>query len=109
MRKRITYCKLVATCAGICAMAMTHAQQMNSPYSIYGIGDIDHRSYGRYSGMGGTNLALFSNNYIVNNNPASLKGLERSVLVINATGVGRSSTYKGDPIDLTNNKNQDFW
>jgi hypothetical protein len=90
-------------------MGLTHAQQMNSPYSIYGIGDMDHRSHGRFGGMGGTNLALTSSNYIINNNPASLYGLDRSVLVINATGVGRSSTYKGDPIDLNNNKNQDFW
>lgn len=109
MCNRITYYKLAATCAGICAMGLAQAQQMNSPYSIYGIGDIDHRVYGRSTGMGGTSLALRSSNYIINNNPASLSGLDRSVLVINATGTGRSSTYQGDPIDLENNKNQDFW
>jgi hypothetical protein len=108
MQNRITY-KLIGTCLVVFTASLLHAQQMNSPYSIYGIGDIDHRVYGRSSGMGGTSIALRSSSYILNNNPASLAGLPRSVLVINAMGTGRVSTYKGDPIDLDNNKNQDFW
>ena len=48
------------------------SQNMNSPYSIYGIGDIDNRMYNKTSGMGGTGLALRSGNYFIDNNPAAL-------------------------------------
>jgi hypothetical protein len=109
MRNKTACFKLIGACAGICTAALAQAQSMNSPYSIYGIGDIDHKVYNRSSGIGGTSLSLQSNSFILNNNPASLTGLERSVLVINATTTGRTSTYKGDPIDATNSKNQDFW
>jgi hypothetical protein len=109
MLNKMVYYKFIGACAGICAAGLLHAQNMNSPYSIYGIGDIDHKTYNRSSGMGGTSLALRSSNYILNTNPASLTGLERSFLVVNLSATGRSSTYKGDPIDATNSKNQDFW
>jgi len=85
------------------------AQTMNSPYSVYGIGDIDYKSYNRTSGMAGTGLALSSNKYIINNNPASIAGLERSFFIVNITTTGKSATYQGDAITAINNKNHDFW
>src|SRR5687767_13793252 len=87
----------------------SQAQNMNSPYSVYGIGDIDHKNYNHTSGMGGAGLALRSSSYILNNNPASLTGLDRSFLVVNVTTVAKSSVYKGSMIDFNNNTNQDFW
>lgn len=85
------------------------SQTMNSPYSVYGIGDIDFKTYNRTSGMGGTGLALSSNKYIINNNPASIAGLERSFFIMNVATTGKSVTYQGDAITALNNKNQDFW
>ncbi len=85
------------------------AQTMNSPYSVYGIGDIDFKSYNRTSGMAGTGLALSSNKYIINNNPASIAALERSFFIVNISTTGKSATYQGDAITAINNKNQDFW
>mgnify|MGYP000509248199 CR=1 FL=1 len=41
------------------------SQNMNSPYSIYGVGDIDFRPYNRTSGMGGTGIALRSSYYLI--------------------------------------------
>lgn len=86
-----------------------YTQNMNSPYSIYGIGDIDHRMYNRTSGMGGAGLALRSNLYVIDNNPAGLAGLTRSFYIINAAATGKTVTYKGDPINADNSNNKDFW
>ena len=82
---------------------------MNSPYSVYGVGDIDFRSYNRTSGMANTGLALRSSFYIIDNNPASITGLPRSFYTLTASAVGKSVTYKGDPIDFTTSQNKDFW
>src|SRR5690242_6372792 len=85
------------------------SQNMTSPYSVYGIGDIDFRSYNRTSGMANTGLALKSSFYIIDNNPASITGLPRSFYTLTASAVGKSVTYKGDPINFTNTQNKDFW
>jgi len=85
------------------------SQNMNSPYSIYGVGDVDFRSYNRSSGMANTGMAVKSSFYIIDNNPASITGLPRSFYTLTASAVGKSVTYKGDPIDFSNNKNKDFW
>jgi hypothetical protein len=85
------------------------SQNMNSPYSIYGIGDIDFKPYNRTSGMGGTGLALKSSYYLIDNNPASIAGLTRSFYIIDAAVTGKSVTYSGTPITVENSKNKDFW
>lgn len=85
------------------------SQNMNSPYSIYGIGDIDFKTYNRTSGMGGTGLALRSSYYLVDNNPASIAGLTRSFYIVDAAVTGKSVTYSGTPITADNSKNKDFW
>jgi len=61
-----------------CVLAPAFSQNMNSPYSIYGIGDMDFRPYNRTSGMGGTGMAIRSSYYLVDNNPAAIAGLTRS-------------------------------
>jgi hypothetical protein len=110
MRKMNTWLKTITCCMVYNAIAVSgKAQNMNSPYSVYGIGDIDYKSYNRTSGMGGTGLALRSSSYIINNNPASITGLERSFLVMNVATTGKTSTYQGNAITPENSKNQDFW
>ena len=57
----------------------TQAQRYTySPYSRYGIGDIEQRGYGRNSAMGGTGIALSSNKYLNDLNPASYSGMDSS-------------------------------
>lgn len=85
------------------------AQNMNDPYSMYGIGTIDSRPYNRTSGMGGTGQALSSSFYLVDNNPASLAGLTRSFYVIDAAGTGKLVSYAGNPITAANSNSRDFW
>lgn len=86
-----------------------NSQNMNNPYSVYGIGDIDHKSYNRTSGMASTGLALRSSSYIINNNPASITGLERSFVVMNLAATAKTSTYVGKPIGSDNSNNKDMW
>lgn len=85
------------------------SQNMNSPYSVYGIGDIDFRAYNRTSGMASTGLALNSSFYLIDNNPAAIAGLSRSFLLINISGAGKSVQYSGTPINADNSSNKDFW
>ena len=100
--------KTVFACSLFCC-ANVFSQDMNIPYSVYGIGDIDFRSYNRSSGMANTGLALRSSFYIIDNNPASITGLPRSFYTMNLSTVGKSVQYKGDPINSTNAYNRDFW
>src|SRR5882724_7551310 len=86
----------------VAAFTGVHAQNMNSPYSIYGVGDIDFRAYNRTSGMASTGLALPSSYYIVDNNPAAIAGLVRSFYLVDGAVVGKSVKYSGDPINAGN-------
>jgi hypothetical protein len=90
------------------APAIVVAQNMNSPYSVYGIGDIQNRSFDRTSGIGGGGFALQYNSYITSGNPASLSGLERSIVVAGIIFSGISSKFKGNAIDASNSRSKDF-
>ena len=69
------------------------SQNMNSPYSIYGIGDIDFRPHNRTSGMGGTGIALKSSYFLIDNNPAAITGLPRSFFIVDAGVTGKIIRY----------------
>ncbi len=93
----------LAACAGV------NAQNMNDPYSVYGMGTIDQHAYNKYAGISGATLSLKSSNYLVDDNPASAIGLNRSVLVVNVSTAARFSGYHGAAINADNSTNQDFW
>jgi hypothetical protein len=95
--------------AGLMAVSQMNAQNMNSPYSIYGIGDIDFKPYNRTSGMGGAGLALNSSYYLIDNNPAAIAGLQKSFYTIDAAFTGKTVRYSGSPINADNSDNKDFW
>ncbi|WP_155990182.1 hypothetical protein [Terrimonas ferruginea] len=105
MQQRVT----LLLCLFFFATAIVRAQNMNSPYSIYGIGDIDHRSYNRTAGLAGTGIATRSSIYLVDNNPAAITGLTRSFYTIDAAMAARTVTYSGTPVSIDNSKNKDFW
>jgi hypothetical protein len=87
----------------------TIAQTLSSPYSIYGIGDIETRSYNRTSGMANTGLAKSSSHFLVDNNPASLVGLERSVLLVDIAFDGKFVNFSGTPINQYNSKSRELF
>lgn len=97
--------------ATLLLLVSTHvfAQQMNSPYSVYGIGVLDNNVYNRTAGMGGAGLATKSGVFLINNNPAGISGLQRNFYLVNASLAARASTYSGTPINSTNSINRDAW
>jgi hypothetical protein len=95
-------------CACVMASGKMQAQNMTSPYSIYGIGVIDHRMYNRTSGMGNTGLALKSGPWLINNNPASIAGLDKSFYLFDLGLSGKSVQYTGDPIAPGASAHRDF-
>lgn len=94
----------------ICSAHYSTAQSVNSPYSTYAIGDPEHRSYDRTAGMANAGTGMLSTPFhLLNKNPASMAGLERSYVLGNATFVARSITFAGEPINTGNSKGQDFF
>jgi hypothetical protein len=98
-------------CIGIIGFAYhtSYSQNMNNPYSVYGIGDIDFKNYNRTTGMGSTGLAIKSGAAFIDNNPAAISGLPRSFYLAHVAVTGKTSTYKGEPINATNSNNKDMW
>jgi len=88
---------------------LVFSQNMNSPYSIYGIGDIANRMYNRTSGMAGTGIATKASSDLIDNNPASISGLPKSFFLLHASAVGKTVQYSGEGIDQTNRNSKDFW
>lgn len=85
------------------------AQDMNSPYSTYGVGDLEQRYYDRSVGMGNSSISLMSTQHFqFLKNPASLSGLERSNVYFNLALVGKTVSYSGNPISSANNNSKDF-
>lgn len=84
------------------------AQSMSTPYSIYGIGEIDTRSYNHNIGMGSTGLALKTTLISSGNNPASAAGMQRSFFMLETNGTFKSVNYSGNAITDANNNNSDF-
>lgn len=100
---------IVLTIFSLIAVA-SEAQSINSPYSTYGIGDIEHRYYDKTAGIANAGTALMSNPFhLLNKNPASMAGLERSVLLGNATFVGKTVSYAGNSITSDNNTGRDIF
>lgn len=99
---------LLTTALALMTLTIT-AQDFTAPYSIYGVGDLDRGYYDRSAGMAGTSMALKTAPfYMMNKNPASLAGLERSWLQVNGSFVGKTVTYKGTPINTDNANTRDF-
>lgn len=69
------------------------AQNTSSPYSIYGIGEIQTSGYNRTTGMGSTGIAYRSDNNIIQNNPAAYTALITQMFHIEGGGRGDYSSY----------------
>jgi hypothetical protein len=108
-KKKILHLSVCLFVAVILFRPYCNGQNTNSPYSVYGIGDIDYNMYNRTAGIGGAGLALRSSAYLINNNPAAIAGLTQSFYVFNTGGAGKSVQYSGSPVATGNNSSKDFW
>ena len=83
----------------LCMTAVAlRAQNNTSPYSMIGIGDIEKSSFDRSTGMGHTGLALSSNRFFYQSNPASFGKLDEHFFYAEVSSRFKSVTYSGTPI-----------
>ena len=80
----------------VCSAAL--GQNVTSPYSIIGIGDIETSYFNRTSGMANTGIAYRSSNSIILNNPASLSDLTNQLFIVELSGRGRVVGYSGSAV-----------
>ena len=93
----------------ICTVTVAHAQNNTSPYSIIGIGDIEKSSFDRTTGMGHAGIALSSNRYFYQGNPASYSSLDEHFFYFETSTRFKSVSYAGTPItDITQNQSTDL-
>jgi hypothetical protein len=89
------------------AFQKASAQNVSSPYSIIGIGDIESSYFNRTSGMANTGIAYRNNTYIILNNPAAISGLQSQLFIIELSSRGKFVTYSGNGL-TTNLTGKDF-
>jgi len=75
------------------------AQNVSSPYSILGIGDIDTKDYDRYFADGSTAISRRDANSYNFSNPASLTSLPYKLMNFDVAMRGRFSTFQVPTVD----------
>lgn len=80
------------------------AQATYSPYSVVGLGEIDHRDYGRTAGMSNIAVGVREFDYLNAINPAGISGLDSLRFIFDISVAGKNSSYsgKGNSDDATN-------
>ena len=102
---------ILMCCCGAVSGSLIEAKAQNntSPYSLIGIGDIEKSSFDRTSGMGHAGVALSSNRYIYQVNPASYAALDQHFFHFEAAARFKYVSYTGSPVsDFSNNKSSDL-
>ena len=80
---------ILFSCLEVCA------QNVTSPYSIIGIGDLEQSYFNRTSGMANTGIAYSNNSFVTINNPASLSSLTNQLFLVELSGRGKFVKYSG--------------
>ncbi len=71
-----------------------------SPYSIFGLGDIEWNGTGKTRLLGGTGIGLKSDGYLNIVNPASFSSLDSNTFILEASILGSSTNYSYSDLDL---------
>ena len=89
MLNRSSYCFLVFWIIFLCD---TNAQnQINSPYSQFGIGDIYPNVLPEFSGMGGTSIGSYSTSTINPYNPSSFTAFKLNSFIFSTGGMHQTT------------------
>ncbi|MCX6263703.1 MAG: hypothetical protein NTZ47_04035 [Bacteroidetes bacterium] len=102
---------ILICCCSVVSGSLIEAKAQNntSPYSLIGIGDIEKSSFDRTSGMGHAGVALSSNRYVYQVNPASYAALDQHFFHFEAAARFKYVSYTGSPVsDFSNNKSSDL-
>lgn len=92
----------------IISSASVAAQNVSSPYSILGIGDVDTKDFGRYFATGNASIARRDYASYNFSNPASLIALPFKTMNFDIALRGRSSTFRSNDFDSTTMPSNDF-
>ena len=65
----------------------------SSPFSIFGIGEIESRSFGRTTGMGDVGIGYQSENFLNKHNPAALSGIDTLRFIIDVSAAVKISNF----------------
>jgi hypothetical protein len=84
------------------------AQNNFSPYSQFGIGDVEDGFYNRTTGLGNTGIAYRSNRYLINNNPASFSALANQYFSMEMGIRGSFIQYSGSPVTPASTQSGDI-
>lgn len=84
------------------------AQNVTSPYSILGIGDLDTKDFGRYFVSGSASIARRDAEAYNFSNPASLSSLPYKTMHFDVAMRGRISTFSSPEVDTVTRPSQDF-
>lgn len=84
------------------------AQNISSPYSVLGIGDLETTDHGRYAASGSASVARREIGYYNFSNPASLTIIPYKQLNLDMSFRGRSSKYKLPGVDSIIGPANDF-
>jgi hypothetical protein len=91
-----------------CVALSATAQNVSSPYSILGIGDIENNDYGRYSASGSASAARREVNFYNFANPASLTAMYYKAINFDVGFRGRVSQFKLIGTDTLTKASKDF-
>jgi len=99
--------KRVSILAGILLFPSLLFAQFNnnttSPYSRFGLGDLQSYSFGRTNAMGGASLASRNNQQINTSNPASYTAIDSLGFMFEFGVYGKFSNYSNDLVSLNTN------
>lgn len=113
--------KQILLLASIHISFITFAQNTtSSPYSMFGLGEIESKGNIRSEGMGGVGVAFGSESSINILNPASYTGIDKSAFTFELAGMGKISNMKSSSMEETVNdgnlsyvsfgfKTKDWW
>lgn len=91
MKSKIVYL------SGVILISLTSFSQSisSSPYSLYGVGSLYDADFGVLPSIGSSGMALPSDTFINNLNPASLGSLPQNHFMFDVGGKAISTTYQG--------------
>jgi hypothetical protein len=93
MKKRFFYILII-----LCSVKGVNAQNNTSPYSMLGIGDLENSYFDRTTGMANTGLAMASNRFLYQGNPASYSYLDDKIFNVEVASRFKSIVYSGQPV-----------
>ena len=99
---------ILLACILIVPCFETMAQNVTSPYSILGIGDIDTKDFGRYFASGNAALARRDATSYNFSNPASLTALPFKLMNLDVSMRGRSSRFSSPGLDTSSGISKDY-